>query len=127
MHDQLPISRRMTSRVATPDGVWALWSCRGRDDVSRVRDISVAGLFLETKTRVSIGVEIGLHFLVAEGQIRANANVRHCDSQRGVGLKFTAVKGEDRPRLEALIERYRNPKPLHGTHQAERPSQARDA
>ena len=111
MHDQFPISRRLTSRVPTPNEVWVLWSCRGRDDVSRVRDISVSGLFLETETRVRIGEEIGLHFLVQEGQIRAVADVRHSDSHHGLGLKFSAVKGEDRPRLEALIDRFRAPAP----------------
>jgi len=111
VHDQFPISRRLTSRVPTPEGVWVLWNCRGRDDVSRVRDISVSGLFLETEARVRIGEEIGLHFLVQEGQIRAVADVRHADSHRGFGLKFSAVKGEDRPRLEALIDRFRNPAP----------------
>ena len=121
MHDQVPISRRLTSRVPTPDGVWALWSCSGRDDLSRVRDISVAGLFLETNVRVGVGMEIGLHFLVPEGQIRANAAVRHTDSQLGLGLKFIAVKGEDRPRLEALIERYLTPTPVRGSHPLERP------
>jgi len=110
------ISRRLTSRVPTPDGVWVLWTCHGRDDVARVHDISTSGMFLETNVRMTVGWEIGLHFLVQEGQIRANAGVCHLEDQRGIGLKFTAVKTEDRPRLEALIERFRNPSSSNGAN-----------
>jgi hypothetical protein len=48
-----------------------------------------------------------LDFLVAEGQIRADAIVRHAKSGSGLGLKFTALNEQDRPKLAALITRLR--------------------
>src|SRR2546427_8854087 len=41
-------SRRLTSRVRAPGDVWVYWQCRGREDVSRVRNMSMGGLFIET-------------------------------------------------------------------------------
>lgn len=43
-----PPGRRHHQRVETLQGVWVFWSCRGRDDTSRVADLSAGGLFLET-------------------------------------------------------------------------------
>jgi hypothetical protein len=49
-----------------------------------------------------------LDFLVQEGQIRAEAVVRHFEPSNGLGLKFTAVTEQDWPHLAALITRLRN-------------------
>ena len=54
-----------------------------------------------------MGSRATLDFLVQEGQIRVNAVVRRVESSRGLGLKFTAVSEEDRPRLSALMDRLR--------------------
>lgn len=83
------------------------WNCNGRDDVSRVRDLSMGGLFIETEKPRAVGVTTKLHFLVAEGPIRADAVVRHVRPGNGVGLKFTAVADEDREPLAALMKRLR--------------------
>jgi hypothetical protein len=48
-----------------------------------------------------------LDFLVQEGQIRAEAVVRHAEPGRGIGLRFTAVRNEDRLRLAKLMKRLR--------------------
>jgi hypothetical protein len=49
-----------------------------------------------------------LDFLVEEGQIRAEAIVRHSEPGNGLGLKFTAVTEQDSPHLAALLARLRN-------------------
>ncbi len=103
-------SRRLTSRAPTPGDVWVYWQCRGREDVSRVRDMSMGGLFIETPEPQAEGVLTRLNFLVQEGQIRADAVVRHARSGVGLGLKFTALSEPDRPKLAALLTR------LRGTH-----------
>jgi hypothetical protein len=54
-----------------------------------------------------VGAKTSLHFLVEEGQIRAAAVVRHVKPGRGLGLEFTAVRDEDRPRLADLMKRLR--------------------
>ena len=107
-------SRRMTSRVPAPGDVWVYWHCNGREDVSRVRDMSMGGLFIETPDTKAAGSLTRLHFLVQEGQIRADAVVRHAKSGVGVGLRFTSLNEQDRPKLAALLAR------LGGTQQSGR-------
>jgi len=100
-------SRRFTSRVETREGVWVDWRCIGREDISRVRNLSLGGLFVETPKPRGVGLTAKLEFLVQEGQIRADAVVRRAEPGGGLAMKFTAVSEEDRPRLEALISRLR--------------------
>jgi hypothetical protein len=100
-------SRRMVSRVETGDDVWVYWSCGRMDDVSRVCDLSVGGLFLSTPTPRPVGKKAKLDFLVREGQIRAEAVVQHLIPNGGVGLKFTAITDRDCPNLVALMNRMR--------------------
>lgn len=83
------------------------WKCQGRDDLSPVRNISMGGLFIETREAQPSGTLTRLDFLVAEGQIRADAMVRHALPGAGLGLKFTALAERDRPKLAALIIRLR--------------------
>lgn len=102
-------SRRMTSRVQSPPGdIWVYWECGKRKDISRVRDISMQGLFIETHKPVNQGAVTSLHFLVQEGQIRADAVVRHATPGIGQGLKFTAVNIEDGRHLASLVTRLRS-------------------
>jgi hypothetical protein len=108
-------SRRMSSRVETLGDVWVYWRCEGMDDVSRVCDLSVGGLFLSAPVPPPLGAKVKLDLLVQEGQIRAEAIVRHLTPHGGLGLKFTAITDQDCPRLVALLNRIRtssNLKPL---------------
>jgi len=108
LQQPVSFSRRHTSRVETPDGVSVYWGCGRRDDTSRVRDLSLGGLFVETREPNVVGASARLEFLVQEGAIRAEAVVRHVDSGRGVGLKFTAIRDEDCPHLAALLNRVKH-------------------
>ncbi len=103
----IPPSRRLTARIRTPEGVWVFWRCNGRDETSRVRDLSLGGLFLETAETRTVGSTAKLDFLVQEGQIRAEAVVRRIDRGGGLGLKFTAVQDQDRSHLAELMNRLR--------------------
>jgi hypothetical protein len=100
-------SRRVTSRAEVNGGVYALWNCNGRDDLSRIRDLGVGGLFIETRRLKDLGALVKVHFLVSEGQIRADAVVRHVKPGQGLGLKFTALNDRDGQGLEALMKRLR--------------------
>lgn len=106
-------SRRFTTRVHTPGDVWVCWKCQGRDDISLVRNMSMGGLFIETAQPRPTGTVTRLDFLVAEGQIRADAVVCHARAGSGLGLKFTALGGQDRPKLAALIARLRQTQHFH--------------
>ena len=100
-------SRRLYSRLDTSGNLWVYWNCDGKADVSPILDISLGGVFLKTPTVKPVGALVNLHFLVQEGQIRADAVVKHVKSGSGVGMKFAAVSQEDRPRLAALMARLR--------------------
>ncbi len=100
-------SRRHYPRVETPHEVWVYWNCKGREDTSRVRDLSTGGLFVETEEARDVDTTIRLDFLVQEGQIRAEAVVRHVKPGSGLGLRFSALTAEDGPRLTALVTRLR--------------------
>ena len=103
---KLIYSRRLSSRVQIPDGVWACWRCGGAEDIARVSDLSVRGLFLSTPVPQPVGVKAQLDFLVGEGNIRAEAEVRHLIPNMGLGLKFTAISDQDCPNLVALLNRF---------------------
>lgn len=100
-------SRRLTSRVAVSEDTWVYWHCKGREEISRIKDLSPAGLFLETPKQFPANTETNLHFLVQEGEIRAQAVVRHALPGTGLGLKFISVREEHRRQLIALINRLR--------------------
>ena len=101
-------SRRLSSRIKTPEGVWVIWSCGGQDETSQVANLSPGGLFIETHTARPIGAEGHLEFLVQEGQIRAKAVVQHVNPGHGLGLKLTAISKDDRSHLVGLIRRLRS-------------------
>ena len=67
----------------------------------------MGGLFVETEKAREVDATIRLDFLVQEGQIRAEAIVRHVKPGSGLGLRFTALTAEDGPRLTALVTRLR--------------------
>jgi hypothetical protein len=69
--------------------------------------MSMGGLFLMTAETQAKGTVSRLNFLVAEGQIRADAEVRHVRTGTCLGLKFTALSEQDRPKLAALLARLR--------------------
>ena len=101
-------SRRLSSRIKTPPGIWVYWLCDGRADVSPVQNVSLGGVFFNTAETRPIDSKAEIHFCVQEGQIRTEGIVRHVDSGRGLGLKFTAIKEADRPNLIRLMDRLRS-------------------
>jgi len=100
-------SRRLTWRIASPPDLWVYWHSNRCGDLSRVHDLSITGLLIETPQAIPVGETITLDFLVQEGQIRAQSVVRHLEPGFRLGLKFTAIRPEDRPHLSALLARIR--------------------
>src|SRR5260370_5686473 len=76
--------------------------------LARVRDVSLGGLFVETAKPRAVGSTAKVDFLVQEGQIRADAVVRHVEPGCGLGLKLTALSDGDRPHFIALLNRLRS-------------------
>jgi PilZ domain len=102
-------SRRHSKRVETAQGVWVLWRCGRTEDTSRVRDLSVGGLFIETLKVCPVDATVELHFLVEDGEIRANATVRYVKTGHGIGLQFKAVRNEDQVRFSRMMKRIIQP------------------
>jgi len=105
-------SRRMISRIEVAEDTWVYWNCKGREDISRIRDLSPRGMFIETPRQFPTNTETKLHFLVQEGEISAQAIVCHNRSATGLGLKFISVREEHQRRLAALINRLRGMNPF---------------
>ena len=101
-------SRRMTSRVDLPEDTWVYWWCNEHEDLSRVRNLGIGGLYIETAKVRPKGVKTNLDFLVPEGRIRTEASVRHVRARNGMGLKFMAVSDADRANFAALLVRLRS-------------------
>ena len=64
-------------------------------------------MFLEFERPLARGLTANLHFLVREGPIRANAEVRYTVPGEGLGLKFTGIEKECGPQLAVLLRRLR--------------------
>lgn len=118
MKKQVLKSRRHHKRVDTPQGVWAYWRCGRSEDTSRVRDISVGGVFIETKKTLPVDATVELNFLVEDGGIVAKAAVRYVLPGVGVGLQFKNVRTEDQNHFTAMMKRiYAQPHQTQpGTH-----------
>jgi hypothetical protein len=102
-------SRRALTRLSATEDIWVCWRCNGRDDISQVMDISIDGMFIETRhAELKQGMPAKLDFLVQEGRIKADAVVRHVKGGNGLGLRFLVVAEEDRQRLKALLLRLRS-------------------
>lgn len=109
MKNQVLHSRRHGKRVETPDGVWVLWKCGRTEDTSRVKDLSVGGLFIETTRNCPVDATVELHFLVEDGEIRATATVRYVLPRTGLGLQFKSIRHDDQQRFSTMIKRILQP------------------
>ncbi len=101
-------SRRFSTRIELRERVCVYWTCAGKEDLSPIRNLSTGGLFLETDRKRVVGAVAKLDFLVPEGQIRVEAVIKRVEAGRGLGMKFTAIREEDRLRLAEFINRHRH-------------------
>jgi Tfp pilus assembly protein PilZ len=95
---------RRFARIATPKGVWVAWQDGARQEVSRVQDLNIGGLFVATENPVAIGTVITVLLSVPEGEIRGRATVRN-SSPTGMGVEFVQLREQDAARLQMLIAR----------------------
>jgi hypothetical protein len=94
-------------RLPTMRDVWVYWECGGFDDVSRVRDLSTGGIFIETPRHRAKGELVRVHFLVPEGQISLDSVVAQAQPPLGLGLKFQTLDSKGISKLSLLLERVR--------------------
>jgi PilZ domain len=103
--NQVLQSRRKHKRVDNPPGVSVYWRCGRSEDTSRVRDISVSGIFIETQKTLPIDATVELNFLVEDGGIVAKAAVRYVLPGVGVGSQFENIRTEDQVHFVAMMKR----------------------
>ncbi len=98
-------SNRRYPRIPTPKGVWVSWQIDGKQNVSRVRDLNIGGLFIDTTTPPPVGSSVTLLFSVPEGEIRSSAIVKNITPGEGMGVQFVAMTQEHAVRLQTLFSR----------------------
>ena len=96
---------RRHQRVTTPKGVWVAWQNGKQQNVSRVRDLNLGGMFIATPTPLPPGGVLPLLMSVPEGEIRCKATVRNLVPGEGMGVQFTEINAENQTRLEKLVAR----------------------
>ena len=99
---------RRHQRIATPKGVWVAWQDGKQQNVSRVRDLNVGGLFITTPAPLALGSVVTLLLSVPEGEIRSRATVRNLIPGEGMGVQFTEIGPQDQERIERLVTRLLN-------------------
>jgi hypothetical protein len=96
---------RRTARVAVSKGLWVAWQADGPRNVSRVRDLSAGGAFIQTRIPVPIGTCVEMLFALPEGETRVDGIVRYADGKNGIGVEFTTMGAGDRARIQQLLRR----------------------
>lgn len=71
---------------------------------TRVNDLSVTGVFIDSMTCFSVGSVLKLRFRVRDVMIEAEGEVRYSMPQVGMGVRFINLKPEYLAVLESLIE-----------------------
>ena len=69
------------------------------------RDLSVGGMFIETKLPCEIGTPIDLRFHLSDDTpvVIASALVRYVVANMGMGVQFTEMEWEDRNRIKHFV------------------------
>ena len=63
---------------------------------TRISDISVTGIYIETVSPVPVGSSLRLIFTLPDGHvIRTEGVVAHTQPQTGIGVRFTDLNAED--------------------------------
>lgn len=70
-------SRRHQRRVETPEGVCAVWQCGRTEDTSRVKDLSVGGLLIETLKVCPVGANCSPS--ASRAGLESGSDIRHSD------------------------------------------------
>ena len=93
---------RQSARIAVSKGVWVAWQSDGPRNVSRVRDLSVGGVFISTSIPVAVGTEVDMLFRTARG-------VRHAYAASCVTrTETTASEWNLRPWEQRIAYGFRN-------------------
>lgn len=96
---------RRNPRTEVSAGIWVSWQTTGRSTVSRVRDLSVGGVFVSTPVPPPVGTTVKLLFVLPEGEVRVEGVVRYAESKKGMGIEFLRMGAGDGARFRELLRR----------------------
>jgi hypothetical protein len=97
--------KRTLPRIALPRGMNITWKGKGESVVSRVQDISEAGLSIASPEPAPLGEKIEIQFAVPAGEVNARAIVRHVRERQGMGVELVDIPPECRARLNHLVQK----------------------
>ena len=77
-----------------------------RDDLLLTRDVSIGGLFINTKTPLPLDSTVGLSFSLAPGHpaIACKGKVVFSRQDLGMGIEFSDLNPENRQSLEKFVD-----------------------
>jgi hypothetical protein len=96
---------RRYERICLPKGMTVAWYGGGQQQVSRVKTLSLGGLFLCGPDAPPLGMELKVVFQVPGGMVYADAVVRNIVPGEGMGVEFTTMNPESKALLESLLKR----------------------
>ena len=105
MPKETPREARRHQRISLPKGMSVTWYGGGQQQVSRVKTLSMGGLFLCGSITQRVGTDLTLVFEVHGGMILAEAVVRNIVPGEGMGVEFTKMNPQSRALLEELLTR----------------------
>lgn len=99
------VEKRRFPRVTLPKGMSIAWQVKERRDISRVKSISLGGLFIETTEPAPVGDEIQVQFDIPGGEIHAKGVVRRSSLGQGMGVEFTELAEGSRAAMHKLLQK----------------------
>ena len=97
--------RRRFERIALPKGMDAAWHGGGDQQVSRVKNLGMGGMFLAASHARVVGTNLKLIFAVPNGIVQAEGIVRNVVPGEGMGVEFVKMGQQDLALLEGLLGR----------------------
>ena len=105
MTDEILGETRRHLRISLPQGMSVTWYGSGQQQVSRVKTLSMGGLFLCGSNTLRVETDLTLVFEVPGGMVLADAVVRNVVPGEGMGVEFTKMNPQNRALLERLLTR----------------------
>jgi len=105
MTKETPHATRRHQRISLPQGMSVAWYGGGQQQVSRVKTLSMGGLFLCGSVTLRVGSDLTVVFEVPGGMVLAEAVVRNTVAGEGMGVEFTKMNPESQALLEGLLTR----------------------
>lgn len=96
---------RRHPRITLPQGMNVSWHGADLQLFSRVKTLSMGGLFISSPNPPPVGTNIRVAFEVPGGSVRADAIVRNVVPGEGLGVEFTSMGLRDKLLLQRLMNR----------------------